>query len=43
MGKKKYDIPVPFLAFTFFYTVCIYILMLSFLYWREQKEDGGEV
>lgn len=40
MGKKNKEISIPLLAFTFFYSVCIYILLLGFYYWQGQKEDS---
>ena len=35
-------ISVPLLAFTFFYSIAIYILMLSFYYWQWRKDIKQE-
>ena len=34
----KYEVPVPLLAFTFFFSVCIYILMLGFIFWQDHTD-----
>ena len=35
-------ISVPLLAFTFFYSIAIYILMLSFYFWQWRKDIKQE-
>ena len=40
MNKKEVSIPV--LAFTFFYAVSIYLLLLGFFFWDWHKEDKSE-
>lgn len=37
-NNSKYEIPVPLLAFTFFFSVCIYILLLGFCFWQERMK-----
>ena len=39
-GNK--DISTPLLAFTFFYSVVIYILLLSFYFWLWRKDIKPE-
>ena len=43
--NRKKEISVPFLAFTFFYAVSIYTMLVGYLYWKENKEleEVGEV
>ena len=37
--KNKKEISVPFLAFTFFYAVVIYVFLLGFYFWDWHKQD----
>ena len=40
--KKDREVSVPLLAFTFFYAVAIYLLMIGFHFWDKHidyKED----
>ena len=37
--KKNKDLPVNLLAFTFFYAVTIYLLLLGFHFWDMHKND----
>ena len=39
VNNNNKDIPVQILAFTFFYAICIYLLMIGFVYWSWQKND----
>lgn len=40
MDKKDREISVPLLAFTYFFSTSIYILLLGFYFWDWHKEDG---
>ncbi len=37
-ASEDLKVSVPLLAFTFFYSVAIYILMLSFYFWQWRKD-----
>ena len=37
--KNKFEIPTNLLAFTFFYSVVIYVFMLGFFFWDKHKND----
>ncbi len=39
MEKDNREISIPLLAFTFFYAVTIYLLMIGFYFWHWHKED----
>jgi len=39
MNKKDKEIPTSLLAFTFFYAIGIYLLLLGFYFWHWHKED----
>ena len=39
MNDKNKEISVPLLAFTFFYSVAIYILLIGFYFWHWYKQD----
>ena len=40
--KSKKEISVPLLAFTFFYSVSIYTVLLSFYFWQWRKDIKPE-
>ena len=42
MKKKEREVSVPLLAFTFFYAIGIYLLMLGFVFWDWHKNDEEE-
>ena len=42
MGKKDKEISVPFLAFTFFYAIGLYLILTGFYFWHWHKNDGLE-
>ena len=42
MNKKDKEISIPILAFTFFYAVSIYLILLGFFFWDWHKEDKTE-
>lgn len=39
MNKKQNEVPIPLLAFTFFFTLCIYTMLLGFIFW-DRHRDG---
>ena len=40
--KNKNEVSVPLLAFTFFYSVAIYVFLLGFIFWDKHKQDDAE-
>jgi len=42
MGKKGEEMSVSFLAFTFFYAISIYLLLIGFYFWHWHRQDGVE-
>ena len=37
--KKDREVSIPLLAFTFFYSVAIYVFLLGFYFWHWHKND----
>ena len=41
--KKNNDIPTSLLAFTFLYSVAIYVFLLGYIFWNKNKDiDPGK-
>lgn len=38
---KNKEFTTKFLAFTFFFAIGIYLLMIGFLYWTGRKDDAA--
>jgi hypothetical protein len=43
MNDKNKEISVSLLAFTVFYSVAIYILLIGFYFWHWHKQDGRKI
>ena len=41
-AETKHEVSMPLLAFTFFYAVAIYILMISFYFWQWRTDIKPE-
>lgn len=39
--KNKNEVSVPLLAFTFFYSVAIYVFLLGFIFWDKHKQNDA--